>query len=120
MSPSIASTFPASWPSLDLTFLCTIASQLTISSDNFLSCTIVQDKKLSDDIVNWEAIVHKNVRSSDGQDAGNVDAILGDIVVITTQGDRREYNLPKTQVEGFIGAEVFIKNTLDELETYRV
>ena len=40
---------------------------------------------MSDTIVNWEVIVHKNVRSSDGQDAGNVDAILGDIVVITTQ-----------------------------------
>jgi hypothetical protein len=75
---------------------------------------------LSDAIVNWESIVHKNVRSSDGQDAGNVDAIMGDIVVITTQGDRREYNLPKTQVKGFNGAEVSLKNTLDELEAYRV
>ena len=46
--------------------------------------------------------MHKSVRSKDGQDAGNVDAILGDIVVITTQGDRREYNLPKTQVEGLM------------------
>jgi hypothetical protein len=83
-------------------------------------CTKVLDKDLSDAIVNWESIVHKNVRSRDGQDAGNVDAIMGDIVVITTQGDRREYNLPKTQVEGFNGAEVFLKNTLDELEAYRV
>ena len=64
--------------------------------------------------------MHKNVRSKDGQDAGNVDAIMGDIVVITTQGDPREYNLPKTQVGGFNGAEVFIKNTLDELDRYRV
>ena len=77
-------------------------------------------KNLSDTIVNWEAIVHKNVRSKDGQDAGNVDAIMGDLVVITTQGDRREYNLPKAQVEGFNSAEVFLKNTLVELETYRV
>lgn len=75
---------------------------------------------MSDAIVNWESIVHKNVRSRDGQDAGNVDAIMGDIVVITSQGDRREYNLPKTQVEGFNGAEVTLKNTLDELEAYRV
>ena len=75
-------------------------------------------KNLSDTIVNWEAIVHKNVRSKDGQDAGNVDAIMGDILVITTQGDRREYNLPKAHVEEFNGAEVFLKNTLVELETY--
>jgi hypothetical protein len=75
---------------------------------------------MSDAVVNWEAIVHKNVRSKDSQDAGNVDAILGDIVVITTQGDREEYNLPKTQVEGFNGAEVFLKVSLAELERYRV
>lgn len=31
---------------------------------------------MSDDAVSdWEAIIHKNVRSKDGQDAGNVDAI---------------------------------------------
>ena len=62
---------------------------------------------MSDAIVNWESIVHKNVRSRDGQDAGNVDAVMGDIVFITTQGDRREYNLPKTQVEGFNGAKKY-------------
>jgi hypothetical protein len=54
------------------------------------------------------------------QDAGNVDAITRDIVVITTQGDREEYNLPKTEVYGFNGAEVFLKVTLAELESYRV
>ena len=72
---------------------------------------------MSDAIVDWESIVHKNIRS---RDAGNVDTIMGNIVVITTQGDRREYNLPKTQVEGFNGAKVTLKNTLDELEAYRV
>jgi hypothetical protein len=75
---------------------------------------------MSDAVVNREAIVHKNVRSRDMQDAGNVDAITRDIVVITTQGDREEYNLPKTEVDGFNGAEVFLKVTLAELESYRV
>jgi hypothetical protein len=28
-----------------------------------------------------------------------VDAIEGDTVVITSEGDREEYNLPKSQVE---------------------
>jgi hypothetical protein len=28
-----------------------------------------------DAVLNWDDIVHKNVRSKDGQDAGNVDAI---------------------------------------------
>ena len=29
-------------------------------------------------VLDWDRIIHKNVRSSDGQDAGNVDAIDGD------------------------------------------
>ena len=74
---------------------------------------------MSDAVVNWESIVHKNVRSKDGGGAGNVDAIFGDTIVITSQGDRPEYKLPKSQVEGNNGAEVSLKVTLDELEKYR-
>jgi hypothetical protein len=70
-------------------------------------------------VVNWESIVHKNVRSKEGEGAGNVDAILGDIVVITSQGDRAEYKIPKSEVEGYNGAEVSLKITLAEMERYR-
>jgi hypothetical protein len=73
-----------------------------------------------DAVVDWESIIHKNVRSKDGQDAGNVDAIQGNKVVITTEGDRKEYNLPKSQVEGYNGAEVSLKVTIGELEKYKV
>jgi len=73
-----------------------------------------------DAVVNWDAIVHKNVRSKDGQDAGNVDAIEGNTVVITSEGDRKEYNLPKSQVAGYDGAEVSLKITFGELEKYKV
>lgn len=55
---------------------------------------------MSDAVVNWESIVHKNVRSKDGEGAGNVDAIFGDTIVITSQGDRAKYKLPKSQVGG--------------------
>ncbi len=73
-----------------------------------------------DAVVDWESIIHKNVRSKDGQDAGNVDAIEGDVVIIASQGDRKEYNLPKSQVEGYNGAEVSLKITFVELERYKV
>jgi hypothetical protein len=44
---------------------------------------------MSEDAVSdWEAIIHKNARSKDGQDAGNVDAIEGSTVIIMTEGDR--------------------------------
>jgi len=73
-----------------------------------------------DAVVDWESIIHKNVRSKDGQDAGNVDAIEGNTVVITSEGDRKEYNLPKSQVAGYDGAEVLLKITFGELEKYKV
>ena len=71
-------------------------------------------------IVDWESIVHKNVRSKDFEDAGNVDAINADSVIITSQGDRKEYSLPKDQVDRFNDAGVFLKISLSELESYKV
>ena len=67
-----------------------------------------------------DAIVHKNVRSKDGQDAGNVDAIEGDAVVITSEGDRQEYNVPKSEIAGYNGAEVSLKIAFGDLKKYKV
>ena len=71
-------------------------------------------------MLDWDRIVHKNVRSSDGQDAGNIDAVDADSIVIITDGARGEYKISKTQVDGFNGAEVFLKLSLGELEKYKV
>jgi hypothetical protein len=71
-------------------------------------------------VLDWDRIVHKNVRSSDGQDAGNVDAVDADSVVIITDGARKEYKIAKSQIDGFNGAEVFLKLSFGELERYRV
>jgi hypothetical protein len=71
-------------------------------------------------VLDWDRIVHKNVRSSDGQDAGNVDAINGDSIIIITEGARKEYKISKSNVEGYNGAEVFLKLAIGELEKYRV
>ena len=75
---------------------------------------------MSDSIIDWESIIHKNVRSKDREDAGNVDALQGDNVIITSQGDRKEYSLPKDQIDGYNRAEVFLKISLDELEKYKI
>jgi hypothetical protein len=75
---------------------------------------------MADSILDWESIIHKNVRSKDYDDAGNVDAVNADSVIITSQGDRKEYSLPKSQIDGFNGAEVFLKISLDELERYKI
>ena len=73
-----------------------------------------------DAVLNWDAIVHKNVRSKDGQAAGNVDAIEGNTVVITSEGDRQEYNVPKSGIEEFNGAEVSLKIPFGDLKKYKV
>jgi hypothetical protein len=73
-----------------------------------------------DAVIDWDSIIHKNVRSKDGQDAGNVDAIEEDTVVITSEGDRQEYNVPKSEVEGYNGAEVSLKIAFSELKKYKV
>jgi hypothetical protein len=71
-------------------------------------------------VLDWDRIVHKNVRSRDGQDAGNVDAVDADSIVIITEGARKEYKLPKSQVDAFNGAEVFLKSSIAELERFKV
>jgi hypothetical protein len=71
-------------------------------------------------VLDWDRIVHKNVRSRDGQDAGNVDAVDANSIVIITEGARKEYRLPKSEVEAFNGAEVFLKCSIAELEKFKV
>lgn len=70
-------------------------------------------------VLNWDRIVHKNVRSNDFEDVGNVFAIAGD--EITVMGSRsREYNIPKSCVERFTGSEVFLNISFSELGNYEV
>ncbi len=64
-------------------------------------------------VLNWDRAVHKNVRSSDGQDAGNINAIDEDLLVIITEGACKEYRIPKLQVDGYNGTEVFLNLLLE-------
>lgn len=71
-------------------------------------------------VLDWDRIVHKNVRSKDRADVGNVDAVDEDSLVIITEGARGEYKIPKSEVEAFDGAEVFLKSTISELRKFKV
>jgi hypothetical protein len=83
----------------------------------YISCNMPDEDS---PVLDWDRIVHKNVRSSDGQDAGNVDAVDADSIVIITEGARKEYKLPKSQVEAFNGAEVFLKSSIAELQKFKI
>jgi hypothetical protein len=70
-------------------------------------------------IVRWERVMHKNVRSRDGIDVGNIISEAGENFTMM-QGASREYNVPKSCVEGFDGGEVFLNLSYSELMKYKV
>ena len=72
---------------------------------------------VEDVVLNWDRIVHKNVRSSDGQDAGNIVHIAGDNLRIM-RGTSRQYDIPKHLVDGFDGSEVHLSIPLSEMGNY--
>jgi len=69
-------------------------------------------------VIDWDRIIHKNVRSKDMQGAGNVVAIDGDSVIISTQGAQRQYKIPKSHVEGYNGAEVYLDLSVSEMSSF--
>ena len=68
-------------------------------------------------VIDWDRIIHKNVRSKDMEGAGNVVAIDGDSVIISTQGGQHQYKIPKSHVEGYNGAEVYLDLSVEELSS---
>ncbi|HZT35939.1 MAG TPA: hypothetical protein VFA15_08460 [Nitrososphaera sp.] len=70
-------------------------------------------------ILHWERVIHKNVRSSDMADVGNIISEAGDSFVIM-QGAGREYNVPKSCVEGFNGSEVYLGISYADLMKYKI
>jgi hypothetical protein len=70
-------------------------------------------------ILDWDRVIHKNVRSKDMVDVGNIISEAGDEVTIM-QGAKREYKIPKSCAEGFNGAEVFLNISFNELAKYKV
>jgi hypothetical protein len=69
-------------------------------------------------VIDWDRIIHKNVRSKDMEGAGNVVAIDGDSIIISTQGAKHQYKIPKSHVEGYNGAEVYLDLSVSELSLF--
>lgn len=70
-------------------------------------------------ILDWDRVIHKNVRSEDGTDVGNIISESGDTFTVM-QGAKREYNIPKSAVEGFNGSEVSLSIPFAEVMRYKV
>ena len=54
------------------------------------------------------------------QPVGNATAVTDTPIVITSEGAKDEYNVPKEVVEGFNGTEVILDATFDRLEQFKV
>jgi hypothetical protein len=70
-------------------------------------------------IQRWECVIHKNVRSKDRVDIGNVISESGETFTVM-QGASREYNIPKSAVEAFDGSELYISIPFSEVLSYKV
>ena len=70
-------------------------------------------------IQRWVRVIHKNVRSKDRVDIGNVISESGETFTVM-QGARREYNIPKSAVEAFDGSELYIWIPFSEVLRHKV
>jgi uncharacterized protein (TIGR02271 family) len=77
-----------------------------------------------DPVVNWDRMIHKNVRTMDNQGIGKVIAVPNDedTIIISSQSGGKQYKIPKSAVFGFNGAEVLLNETAYKImsSSYRV
>jgi hypothetical protein len=74
---------------------------------------------MSDSVSNWESTIQKTVRSSDGNLIGNVDAIDGNSILVSTEGGRTRYKIPKHIVRDFDGHQVSLNVQKTQLERFK-
>ena len=55
---------------------------------------------MSDRVANWESVIHKIVRSNEGNLIGNFDAIDENSILVSTKGGTTSYKIPKHIVQG--------------------
>jgi uncharacterized protein (TIGR02271 family) len=76
-----------------------------------------------DAVVNWDRIIHKNVRTVDNQGMGKVIAVPNDedTIIISSQSGGEQYKIPRSSVSGFNGAEVLLNVTAYKISSsYKV
>lgn len=76
--------------------------------------------KMSNNAVeNWESVIHKSIRASDGSLVGSVDAVDDNSVLVSTEGTHTRYKIPKHTIEGYDGHEVFLNIDKIKLERFK-
>jgi hypothetical protein len=66
-------------------------------------------------VINWDNVIHKNVRTLDGEPVGNVVALYPDSIHVETQASKAGYDIPKDEVAAFDGTEVRLSVPIDDM-----
>jgi len=100
-------------------------SQNPVNSKTAVTTTSSSSSSAADAVVNWDRIIHKNVRTLDNQGIGKVIAVPNDedTIIISSQSGSEQYKIPRSVVSGFNGAEVLLNETAYKImssTSYRV
>ena len=70
-------------------------------------------------VMGWNRVIHKGVRTQDGQPVGYIVAD-DELSLVILAGRFKEYNIPKMRVKAFDGSQVYLDFPISELEQYRM
>jgi hypothetical protein len=70
-------------------------------------------------VLNWNSVIHKNVRTKDGEPLGYIASEEKAFILILASGFR-EYKIPKPHVEAFDGSQVFLDLEFGEVSRYKI
>jgi hypothetical protein len=71
-------------------------------------------------IQDWDSILKKGARTVDSIAAGIVTAVNDENVIITSDGAKDEFSLPKNEIQSYNGQEVVLNITSDRLGQFKV
>jgi hypothetical protein len=72
---------------------------------------------MSSNVPNWDATINKVVNTLEGELIRNVETTDESAVLVSTEGARTHYRIPKEIVEGFDGHAVSLNVSNNQLET---
>jgi hypothetical protein len=84
------------------------------------SAYLLPVKRLEEPVIlNWDRVIHKGVRTQDGQPVGYI-AADDEHSIIILASRFKEYDIPKLRVKAFDGSQVYVDFPISELEQYRI
>jgi hypothetical protein len=70
-------------------------------------------------VLNWNNVIHKNVKTKDGEPLGYIAADDKESIIVLSSRFR-EYRIPKSQVTGFDGSVVLLDLEFREAGRYKI